>query len=189
MTKSILTIFLLNALTNHAVQAEPAMKMEKKLTSVKEVCDITKNLGHFQHKGRLFIDDKTYKISCGRLNLSSTGAVERSSLELLVLGKNEEHWDRVKLTLNTDIHDAQANAAFREAAFRLISGETQNHSKKSNAFDITYGETFFENINAGDYSQSIPVLDSQYRGSIMREYNGRGGDRVTLELYYNSSYL
>lgn len=187
MTKSTLIFFLINALASQNTQAMPSKTVWKQLSSVKEVCDITKNLGHFHHKGRLVLEDDVYKVSCGRVNLSSTGSVERSSLEIKVMGNDPKQWERIKLTLSTDLPDPHANAAFREAAYLLIGGETRDHSQKAQAFNMAYGPKFFENISAGDYAFSMPMLDSQYHGTIMHEYNARGGDRVTLELKYNTS--
>lgn len=166
--------------------AKPASSVVRSMNDIKHVCDVTKNLGHFQHKGRLVINDDKYKASCGRVNISNTGALDRSSLELKVLGHDPQRWERVQLTLNTDKDDLDANKAFREAAYRLMGDQVKSKADQSEMFNLTYEDDFFKHIHNGVYRDHVPGLKGNVKGSITHEYNRRGGTRVTLDLVQRS---
>ena len=185
MNKLFLTFMLLHSFANQSAVAAPSSNVITPFTVVKSVCDVAKNMGYFDSSGSLVVENNKYPVTCGRINLSNTGTLDRSSLEIRAFGSEPEQWQEITLTLSTDVTDIHANAAFRDALYRVIGGVATTLDDEAKAYNAAYGPDLFDVIQAGDYAQSVPGVDEQIiNSSLSHEYNARGGDRVTLEMRY-----
>ena len=185
MIKLLFTIMLINAFASQSAYAATSSNVITAIKTVKEVCDVAKNMGHFDSSGSLVMQNDKYAATCGRANLSTTGILNRSILEIRAFGNDPKQWQEITLTLSTDTPDIYANAAFRDALYRLVGGVATTVDDKAKAYNLAYGPDLFEIIQAGDYAQSVPSVDEQMiNASLSHEYNARGGDRVTLEMRY-----
>ena len=187
MSKSAFVLgFFLHAMANQPAIADekPSSNALKPITTLEEVCSINKKTGYFKHEGFTYTyDEVRYSKHCGRLSHTRTDATHRSSLEITAHSNDKQRWEDVTLTLNVDDQkeDIHANAAFREASYRLLGGQAQTDDDKAKVFAMAYGEDYFESIAHGDYNNGLKFLKG-YCVNINHEYNRMGGSKVILHL-------
>ena len=185
MSKLFFTLMLINAFASQSAFAATSSNAITPINAVKAVCDVAKNIGYFDSSGSLVIENNKYPVSCGRVNLSTTGVLDRSVLEIRAFGSEPAQWQEMTLMLSTDVLDIHANAAFRDALYRVVGGVATTVDDKAKAYNLAYSFDLFQVIRAGDYAQSVPGVDEQIiNASLSHEYNARGGDRVTLQMRY-----
>lgn len=185
MSKLLLTIMLVNAYASQSAYAASSSNVITPIKTVKEVCDVAKNKGHFDSSGSLVMQNDKYAATCGRANISTTGVLDRSILEIKAFGSEPKQWQEMTLTLSTDVPDIYANAAFRDALFKIVGSVATTVDAEAKAYNLAYSGDLFEVIQAGDYTRSVPGVDEQIiNASLSHEYNVRGGNRVTLEMRY-----
>ena len=168
---------LINAFASQSAYAATSSNVITPIKTVKEVCDVAKKMSHFDSSGSLVMQNDKYAATCGRVNLSNTGILDRSALEIRAFGSEPEQWQEMTLTLSTDVPDIYANAAFRDALYRVVGGVATTVDDKAKAYNLAYSVDLFEVIQAGDYAQSVPGVNEQMINSLSlsHEYNARGG--------------
>ena len=186
MHKSALIIFLLNLLVSNQSDAAVSHNALKPVNTIDDVCEITHHSGFFALDASVFDETHSgYSERCERIGMTRTSAKGRSSLFIDAEGFDRTQWETVTLTLNVDNQDGDttAEAAFREASYKLIGGQADSPDDKAKAYNFAYGPDLFDKIKAGHFISGFNFLHDKVAFTVDSSYSRRGGEKIILQAF------
>ena len=159
---------------------------ESSLQTLDDISSTSKKIGYFKYQER-HSDFKTVWEGHQGYGLdfwykSDNTCNPDSIMQFQAFGKKKDYWNAVSLIVAfRDARDKKAELEFKNTAYRLLSGVTDQTQEK-NLHNLIYNAHFFEQIKQEKFRKKINFVDDKIYSSLVYDKKPNGSYGYILEI-------